>query len=111
MRHLPFSWKGWALPRALLIASHLSSLGLRELTEQPDDFRIPRDPLTVLSEEVTVNNLNQAVELLDSQQARRNIQDEFREHFATRRNASDIVQKHSQPQHPMLSQGGAESSG
>lgn len=54
----------------------------------------------MLSEEVAVNNLNQAVELLDSQQARRNIQDEFREHFATRRNASDIVQKHGQPQHP-----------
>lgn len=36
----------------------------------------------MLCEEVTVNNLNQAGELLDRQQARRDIQDEFREHFA-----------------------------
>ena len=52
----------------------------------------------MVCEEVTVNNLNQAVELLDSQQARRNIQDEFREHFAIKRKASDTVQKHSGPE-------------
>lgn len=65
----------------------------------------------MLCEEITMNNLNQAVELLDSQQARGNIQDEFREHFAMRRNASDMVQKHSQPKHPRLSQAGAKHQG
>jgi hypothetical protein len=65
----------------------------------------------MLCEEVTVNNLNQAGELLDRQQARRDIQDEFREHFAMRRKARDTDQKQSQPEQPMLSQDGAQSAG
>lgn len=36
----------------------------------------------MLREEVTVNDLDQAVQLLDSQQAHRNVEDEFSEHFA-----------------------------
>lgn len=41
-------------------------------------------PLTVLREEVTVDDLNQAVQLLDGQQAHGNVEDEISKHFAVR---------------------------
>lgn len=44
--------------------------------------------LTVLREEVTVNDFYQAVELLDCEPAHGDVQDEFSEEFAAHKEAS-----------------------
>jgi predicted DNA-binding protein YlxM (UPF0122 family) len=47
----------------------------------------------MLCEEVTVNDFDQAIELLNGQQTRGDIKDEISKHFAMRKNISDTIQQ------------------
>lgn len=53
--------------------------------EQRDDLTIRGVPLTVLCEEVTVNDFDQTVQLLNGQQAHGDIEDEISKHFAVKK--------------------------
>lgn len=82
-------------PRRVAVRTNPALAGLwRQLITQ--HFNGAKVPLTVLREEVAVNDFYQAVKFLDGETAHGNVQDEFSKEFATHKGTGKNILNHLQ---------------